>query len=456
MNKIIILPKQKDSNNECVVYIESISYVNGVRKRFRKNTGVKVNPANWSKSKSKVLSGDKLAEEKNEDINVFYEFINRPRNVSLSENRNTPKTLIDYIDDYIEYRKSLGTKRSSYKEFTTVKNRLERFQKSKKIILTFDDINLVFADAFKIWHSKENFDPNTIHKSFTILKTVLYHYFERQDDYGIKISTTFQNAKFGKIQTHLSPPLPLTPKEFRKLLDFDQLKKKYDFEDRTGILEKAKDAFLFGCATGLRYSDLFRVTKENIKDEIIYIEPVKTENTKKENQCKIPLNDYSSHILYKYNNSTASLKITNQYYNKILKVLFKALKFKDKVKIKEYNGLGEPVEVEYKKWEVLTSHNARDTFITFAIKVGIDIPSIMDMTGHTKYETMKKYIKLDDNHLITSMNKFSINKIDIVEETSYKKRVTAWKKIKSNKVIEIEPDSELDSIRVGGKKKKSE
>lgn len=79
MKKLIILAKQKDSNNEVIVYVESTTYENGKRKRTRKNTGVKVNPVNWSKTKFKVLSGDKLHEEKNSSISIFFDFLNKPK-----------------------------------------------------------------------------------------------------------------------------------------------------------------------------------------------------------------------------------------------------------------------------------------------------------------------------------------------------------------------------------------
>ena len=97
MNKIIILPKQKDSNNECTVYIETAINEDGKRKRNRKSTGVKVNPKNWSKTKGKVLSGDNLHEVKNSDISTFFESLNKhflPRlqrqKLKLEKLRKTP------------------------------------------------------------------------------------------------------------------------------------------------------------------------------------------------------------------------------------------------------------------------------------------------------------------------------------------------------------------------------
>ncbi|MEO9851886.1 tyrosine-type recombinase/integrase [Reichenbachiella sp.] len=430
----MILPKQTDSNGECIVYVEISTYEKGKRKRTRKNSGIKVLPKNWSFSKSKILSGDKLSEEKNRDIRAKFDYYNKTPLASTA-NQASPKSLEEFIEDYIQYRKSIGTKRSSYKEFITIKNRLIRFQKSKGVILTFEDVDILFSDELKIWHSKEGFDPNTIQKSFTTLKIIFNHYYERKEEYKINLSDTFRNKDFGKVKTHSSPPLPLTPQEFGKLIEFEKYKKVYGFSDPNNILQKVNDAFLFGCATGLRFSDLFRVNENNIKGGIIYIEPVKTETTKTENLCKIPLNEYSSFILEKYDNDTSNLKMSSQHYNRQLKKLFEYLKFNTKIKVKHYKGINEPEEKEYFKWQLLSSHNARDTFITFAIKVGIDIPSIMDMTGHSSYEVMKKYIKLDDIHLIKSMNKFEHANISEVLEPEFMKEEKE-RKIKSKEVKE--------------------
>ena len=48
------------------------------------------------------------------------------------------------------------------------------------------------------------------------------------------------------------------------------------------------------------------------------------------------------------------------------------------------------------KWQLLTTHVARRTFVVNALYLGISPSVIMQWTGHSKYETMKPYIAIVD------------------------------------------------------------
>jgi site-specific recombinase XerD len=261
-----------------------------------------------------------------------------------------------------------------------------------------------FSDDHTIWLSNKKYDPNTIKKHFSTLKTFLNHYFKRRDIYKIGIKADFLMKEFGESKTHFSPPLPLTNTEFLQLY-FDQ---HTDWQRKLSKDEiKVKDMMLLQCSTGLRYSDLFRIVPSKIKNNIIFIEPVKTERTKKDNLCKIPINYFSKHILERYKWNTTDIRITNQQYNKQIKIVAEVMKFNSLVEKKEYNGLGDIIEKSYPKHQLLSSHNMRDTFITLCVKSKIDIPTIMKYVGQSSWEVMQKYVKLDDNHLIEQMENFN-------------------------------------------------
>ncbi len=400
--KIIIIPKQTNKAGLCTIYFEEAIDKNGVKSRRRIASGLKVRPSNWSKIKARVLPSDPDFELKNSQLEKKYvEYLNTS---TKNKEASASSELIEYLEKFIQLRIALGRKRTSYKEFITIKNRLVRFEGFRLSQglqrLKFQDLTLRFSDDLILWMSSHKYDPNTIKKHFITLKTFVNHYYNRASEYPeIKFTQDYLKPDFGKVSTHKSPPIPLTKEELRKLVEADDILKPYP------ELVKVRDAFVFGCATGLRFSDLFRISQANIRNGVIYIEPTKTEGTKSDNCCKIPLNSVSEKILTKYGGSTAPLKIANQYYNRKLKRLFRLLGFEELVCIKEYKGLGSPAIKEIPKYELFSSHNARDTFITLSIKSGIDIPSIMEMTGHTKHETMKRYINLDDGHLKAMMNK---------------------------------------------------
>ena len=48
------------------------------------------------------------------------------------------------------------------------------------------------------------------------------------------------------------------------------------------------------------------------------------------------------------------------------------------------------VEIK-KKYELITSHTGRRTYITFCLKKGVRPDVLMRSTGHSKMDTMKRY-----------------------------------------------------------------
>ncbi|WPZ08708.1 site-specific integrase [Roseivirga spongicola] len=400
--KRVILSNQANKEGYCTIYFEVSDSSKPNRSRKRISSDIKVKPKSWSKKKSLVLKSDPDFLIKNERLD---EKLNEIVGVKPEVEKNNQSELINYLEQFIELRIALGRKRTSYKEFITIKNRMiqfEEFRLSQGLNrIRFQDLTLRFSDDLKMWMSSRKYDPNTIKKHFLTLKTFVNHYFNRRTEYPeIQFTDDYLKSEFGKVNTHSSPPLPLNDTEFSVLQDCDHL-----LVNKPSLM-KVKDAFLFGCVTGLRYSDLFTISRANIREGLIIVSPSKTENTKSDNHCRIPLNLISQSILEKYNWNTRALKLSNQVYNRRLKELFQLLGFDDLIETKIYSGLGSPSVKVIPKYKLISSHNARDTFITMCIKKGIGIPLIMEMTGHTKYETMKKYVKLDDTDLLKLMGSF--------------------------------------------------
>lgn len=66
----------------------------------------------------------------------------------------------------------------------------------------------------------------------------------------------------------------------------------------------------------------------------------------------------------------------------------------------------ERVEGYVPKWQLLTTHVARRTFVVTALQLGIAPEVIMRWTGHNSYESMKPYIAIVDELKRRSMAKF--------------------------------------------------
>jgi hypothetical protein len=89
--------------------------------------------------------------------------------------------------------------------------------------------------------------------------------------------------------------------------------------------------------------------------------------------------------------------------NTYLKELGKLAEINTPVQIIRYSG-AERIERLVPKYEVLTSHVARKTFITNAMIKGMTTEVIMDITTHSSYKAFKRYFKIVDEQKRSQMN----------------------------------------------------
>lgn len=372
----------------------------------RVSTDVWINPKNWNQNKEEISKSEPDAESKNNTIEKKYAAVKlfisskgmqRPDQVygegldlskladffpARPENR---KCLVDYIDDYILFRKNRNTKQTTLKEFTTMKNRVAAFDKHKGRKTFFEDIDIEWSDDFELWlrNSAKNreslgYGEGTIEKTYTILITVLYHFFSRRKKSHINLSEDFKikgksgNNGFKRGDKSVNEPNPLTKVQLLKIY-------RHNFEEPH--LQKIKDRFIWQCYTGLRYVDAFKITKEHIKNGWLKFKPSKTKRHKV--MVEQPLNPVAKELLKKYDYDMTKLAITNQAYNRDLKVMF------------------EKLQEKYPKLEYKTDYGtycSRDTFITLAIKGGADWKSILKWVGQSSYQIMSRYYGLEDAH----------------------------------------------------------
>ena len=390
----IILPSQKNKAGECKIYVEVLSRLKDSKNtgRVRISTDIWVLPSNWMKKRQEVSKNDNDYINKNEIINKFFMDIQTSCNVGnnpewitdkkkieqvlkiIEPVKTNKKTLTDYFYDYIELRKTDGSAKNTIKTLVTVMNRLKNYQTSINKKLSFNDMNLTFADNFSIYLRQDaGYNENTVEKTFTVLKTVLNFYFKRRMELNISLPEIFKDEEWKRGNKSANAAHPLEREDFTVLLN-------HDFKSDLAMVS-TQDRFLLQCSTGLRFSDLFKITKDMIVNNCIKINPTKTHN-KKDNTIYIDLNTVSIKILEKYNYNTSVLKISNNKYNKSLKLMF------EKLEIEKH-----------------TSHDARDTFISYAISSGVDVATILSWTGQESYDILKRYVKITDQHKAQQMQK---------------------------------------------------
>ncbi len=160
-------------------------------------------------------------------------------------------------------------------------------------------------------------------------------------------------------------------------------------------LQNQVDVFLIGCYTALGISDIKRITKDSIEGGYIKIRRKKTGKF-----LRIPILSQTSRILEKHDYKLPC--ISDNKGNESLKEAFKKLKINRKVNITRM--IGAEIFDEYKPLsEVISWHKARKTAITIALQKGIPDHTVMQLSGHSKYESMKPYIDKADDFLMQEM-----------------------------------------------------
>ncbi|GHT34581.1 transposase [Bacteroidia bacterium] len=299
------------------------------------------------------------------------------------------KTIIFYFEKYNEqYKSKVGTMTSwtTYTKYELSKNRLIDFLKQHHGIndIPFREMNTVFLQDFYLFlrntHKSGN---NNAMKTMQKLRTV-FNYIKNTGEVFIDPYAGFKMS---------------FEKSDRSYLEQDELKTLYSKEFASERLEKVRDVFLFSCYTGISFSDICDLRKENIKqgsDKHLWI-------TAKRNKTGIPfkvrLLNIPIAIMKKYEDAQENGKllpmISNQNTNDYLHEITNICNINKKI----------------------TFHVARHTFATLCLTEGMPIESISKLLGHSNIRTTQIYARIIDKKLNDDMNALA-GKLNETEELS--------------------------------------
>lgn len=319
-------------------------------------------------------------------------------NQRLGKKVKRQRTLFEYHTEFmIEQGKDSQWEESTYKEHRTIQRRLKDFAPD----LEFEDLTKqglsMFVDymhTVPINSKKKGLKNSSIRKNLDNLKWFLRWATEK--GYNKELAFTTFQPKLKEVKNTVV------------YLTWDELMLIYNFTPSStrSNLEKVKDVFCFCCFTSLRYSDVANLKRSNVFEDYILVTTIKTYDT-----LRIELNKYSKAILEKYKdeeyeNNLALPVISNQKMNDGLKELGELCGINEPVSITYYKG-SERIDEVYKKYELLTTHCGRRTFISNAIMLGIPPEVVMKWTGHEDYRTMKPYIAIADKEKKNAMDLFN-------------------------------------------------
>lgn len=306
---------------------------------------------------------------------IIREEIDKLLNKGEQVEKIAPIELMVFINNFItNCNRSEGTKKS----YRIVERDLKEFQKKKKRVLTFNKIDIDFhSEIIAFYRGKgKNYAPSTIGTRIKVIKTFMNEAYERD----LHSNLDFKKKSFSKPNEETTA-IYLNTSELTAIYKLDLSKDKY--------LDNVRDWFLIGAYTGLRFSDLSKLTNDNIQDSCIEIRTQKTDTN-----ITIPLHIVIREILEKHDFELPRL-ISNQKFNDYIKEVAKKAEIDELILVEETKGTLRTRRKE-KKYNLISAHTARRSFATNAFKAGIPSIQIMKMTGHKSEASFLRYIKVDN------------------------------------------------------------
>lgn len=389
-------------------------------KRIDLRAGCSVEPSKWDAASERVLPNaknryrqsaselNKIIEgcrEKIDDIFARFELVEKrvPSTDELKKafdaamgRQKGDNAIPPFYAAFDEFTATMGRQngwtKETYTKFNSIREHLSHFSPS----LEFKDINEGALQGFVESMHSEDLRNTTIAKNISFLKWFLRWAHRR----GYNPSTA---------QDTFRPKLKGTDGNSKEViyLEWEELMSLYGFAFPAGCpsLPQVRDVFCFCCFTGLRYSDVAKLKKSDIKGNSISVVTQKTADG-----LIIELNKYSRAILGKYGDADlpkgkALPVISNAKMNERLKVMGKAAGLDAPQRIVYFKGSQRYEEV-HPKYELLTTHCGRRTFIVNSLRLGIPSEVIMKWTGHSDFKAMKPYVKIVDKLKESEMSKF--------------------------------------------------
>ena len=389
MEKIIynlVFNRKKNLNKRRMALVQIEAYLNRKKKYF--STKVYLKPDQWDAKRRRVRNHpnadalnrmiyEYMAEIEKKELGMWQQ----KKSISLDALKDALVTSQGEEESFLAFfRKEILNSRLKESTKQNHLSTLELLRKYKKDI-SFTELTFEFISSFDQYLQSKGYHVNTIAKHMKHLKrhinvAINKEYMEIQ-------KYAFRKYKIKSVEnkhTHLSP---------------DELYKieKLSLGDKYARLEKTKDAFLFCCYAGMRYSDFVNLTAENIvkiqKDTWLIYKTIKTRI-----EVRLPL-----YLLFK----GKGLQILNKYQDNLsdfFKLRDNSNVNKELLIISRLAGINKKVSF----------HTARHTNATLLIYNGVNITTVQKLLGHKSVKTTQVYTNVMDMTIVRDLEKAKSSK----------------------------------------------
>ncbi len=400
-----IVIKNADANGKAAIYVE-IS-ISGQQKRFP--TAVKIKPSNYPTKANvkandlrKILTGEdyaKVAHVESKIDTIISEWFIKQEPMSMAGIQreydgdyalDKNKNVFDFYKDFLELKKNGN--HNTYLTHSRTYDLLLEFSKKHKVY-TFDDFTMTLFHKFRFFLEKccsyknpEGMSQATVKTRMEKLREFLsYYYIEKKHT-----NTIFTTYRFKT----LKPPKG----KFIVTLTLDELRAVRTYKFKEKRLERIRDYFVIQTMIGQRYVDFIRLdsTMYYVKDDKYYLCFLQ-QKTEKEVEFPLHQEAYEYFINHVVDSPSGKIRsITNSKYNNYLKDMLELVS-KDCPSLKEQITktliIGtNKIPVTKFKYQWVTTHTARRTFINLALEAGVPVKTILSTTGHSKSDILDVYI----------------------------------------------------------------
>lgn len=309
-------------------------------------------------------------------------------------------SVISYVDDFIKDIKSgrrLNPVNGNWYAKGTVKNyeglkvQLILYEKERRKKLVFDHVNIEFYNDYVKYFQEKNYSANTIGRHIKQLKVIM----RAAEEEGLHKNEDYKKKRFQVITSKVDS-IYLNENEIKRLRDLDlSLRPHYEI---------ARDIFLIGCYTALRYSDCSRIRPHHIKIDEGGSFFISILNQKTMKKTEIPAKPELIEILNKYDNRIP--KTHEQKVNQYIKEIGRMAGIIEEIEVERSKG-GRRFKEVLPKNQLIQTHTARRSAATNMFLSGIKPILIMKITGHSSEKDLLRYIRIGESKVIQLLSKHS-------------------------------------------------
>ena len=290
-----------------------------------------------------------------------------------------PQLLVSLFDEYHTAMQARGMRYNTLRSLGTTRNILAEFALKMPKTLTLAAYDMAMHDrVLGFLRHNRKLAQNSIWKTVKQIKSFLI-YLKKDRWLTLAVEPRQLKAEWVDVEKVYLTAEELAALETTKVPDG---------------LERTRDAFLFCCYTGLRYSDLAALQESNLQQwgssQVLRLTQTKTRTT-----VSIYLTAAASALLAKYRGEGVRLMpvMANQVMNRNLKEIVRRVGLKTPVEVVEVVQ-GRVVKRQVAKYQQVTMHTARHTFATQSLLRGMPVEVLQKVMGHARLQTTMIYAKI--------------------------------------------------------------